>query len=205
MKLNNKSKKKRIIKNKTLKRKKSGTIVFSDYPDFTPNLTPREIFQLGSFGGTYWRPIKSKFFKNTLRNYHKKYPASWWKGIPNENLTSPDYESSKNKYKVKVGLTLEYWETHDWIKKTSPYGWMNWYCDFYNGKRSEDDRRQITRWKQLTGPNGRFRKFLVTQILKKDGKWNDIVTSPKIRQVLQHWGYKLTKSDFDKEMKLRHS
>ena len=189
----------------TQKRKSTGVIVFKDYPDFTPNLTPREIFKLGSFGGTYWRPIKSKFFKNTLRNYHKKYPESWWKGIPKEDLVSPDYDNSKNKYKVKVGLSLEYWESHDWIKKTSPYGWMNWYCDFYNGKRSTDDKRQITRWKQLTGPNGRFRKFLVTQILKKGGSWNDTTSSPKIRQVLQHWGYKLTKPDFDKEIKLRHN
>ena len=29
-------------------------IKFKDYPEFQPNLTPREIFKLGSFGGTYW-------------------------------------------------------------------------------------------------------------------------------------------------------
>lgn len=29
-------------------------IHFKDYPDFTPNLTPKEIFKLGSFGGTYF-------------------------------------------------------------------------------------------------------------------------------------------------------
>ena len=57
--------------------------------DFKPNLTPREMFKLGSFGGTYWRPIKSKFFKNELRNIHKKYPKSWWSGIPEENMSSP--------------------------------------------------------------------------------------------------------------------
>ena len=33
--------------------------------EFSPNLSPREMFKLGSFGGTYWRPIKSKFFKNS--------------------------------------------------------------------------------------------------------------------------------------------
>lgn len=190
---------------KTQKRKTSGTIVFKDYPDFSPNLTPREIFKLGSFGGTYWRPIKSKFFKNTLRNVHKNYPDSWWKGIPTEDLVSPDYDIKKNKYGTKVGTSLDFWESKNWIMKSHPYGWVHWYCDFYNGKRSDDDRRQITRWKQLTGPNGRFKKFLVTQILKKGGKWNDITSSPKIRQVLQHWGYKLTKVDFDKELKLRHS
>ena len=54
--------------NKTKKKKK---IVFKDYPDFTPNLSPRDIFRLGSFGGTYWRPIYSdvtkKKYKNTLK------------------------------------------------------------------------------------------------------------------------------------------
>ena len=58
--------------NKTAK-KRNGKIYFNDYPDFRPNLSPRQIFKLGSFGGTYWRPIKSKFFNNTLKNKHKKY------------------------------------------------------------------------------------------------------------------------------------
>jgi sulfur relay (sulfurtransferase) DsrC/TusE family protein len=46
-------------------------------------------------------------------------------------------------------------------------------------------------------------KFLVTQIQKKRGAYNDYDISPKIRQVLQHWGYKLTKGDFNREMKIR--
>jgi hypothetical protein len=47
-------------------------------------------------------------------------------------------------------------------------------------------------------------RFLVTQILKKrGGQWDDETISPKIRQVLQHWGYKLTKKDFDNEVERR--
>ena len=80
---------------------------------------------------------------------------------------------------------------------------MHWYCDFYNGKKSPDDERQIKRWLGLAGPRGRFMRFLVTQILKKKGTWHDESISPKIRQVLQHWGYKLTKADFDREIKRR--
>jgi hypothetical protein len=45
--------------------------------------------------------------------------------------------------------------------------------------------------------------FLVTQIQKRNGTWNDETISPKIRQVLQHWGYKLTKKDFDYEINRR--
>jgi hypothetical protein len=161
------------------------------------------MFKLGSFGGTYWRPIKSKFYKTTLRNRHKNYPSSWWKGIPEENLSSKEYDNSKNKYNVKVGTSLEFWESKDWIIKSHPYGWVEWYCDFFMGKRSEDDKRQIQRWKNLAGCKGRFMRFLVTQILKKDSKYDDDTISPKIRQVLQHWGYKLTKEDFDYELKRR--
>jgi hypothetical protein len=194
--------------NKTRKRKanvskKGGKFYFSDYPDFKPNLSPRDIFKLGSFGGTYWRPIKSKFYKTTLRNHHKKYPSSWWKEIPGENLSSNDCNISKNKYKVNVGTSLEFWESKDWINKSHPYGWVEWYCDFFMGNRGEDDERQIQRWKNLAGCKGRFMRFLVTQILKNDSKYNDESISPKIRQVLQHWGYKLTKADFDYELKRR--
>tara|TARA_B100000902_G_C27184178_1_gene850476 strand:- start:32 stop:670 length:639 start_codon:yes stop_codon:yes gene_type:complete len=195
-------------KNKMSKPKRvNGEIFFSDHPDFRPNLSPRQIFKLGSFGGTYWRPIESKFYNNTLKNKYKKYPASWWKGIPEEHLTKPfeKYDVKINKYGKKVGTTLEFWEDKNWINKQDPYGWVQWYCEFYSGRRSKDDARQIKRWKQLTGPNGRFRKWLVTQILKKGTKkdWNNYSISPAIRQTLQHWGYKLKKKDFDKELKNR--
>ena len=89
------------------------------------------------------------------------------------------------------------------MRKSHPYGWVHWYCDYYMGKRGEDDERQIKRWKALAGPNGRFMRFLVTQIIKRKAKWDDETVSPKIRQVLQHWGYKLTKSDYDFEIKRR--
>jgi hypothetical protein len=184
---------------------KNGKIHFKDYPEFTPNLTPQKMFELGSFGGTYWRPIKSTFFKTILRNKHKKYPKSWWKDIPENWLTThmDKYDKKINKYGVRVGTSLEFWEEKGWIEKTHPYGWVQWYCDFYTGKRSQDDERQIKRWKSLTGPNGRFRKWLITMILKKKGEWNDYEISPKIRQTLQHWGYVLTKSDFNKEVSSR--
>ena len=91
------------------------------------------------------------------------------------------------------------------MKKSHPYGWVDWYCDFYEGKRSPDDERQIKRWKGVAGTNGRFMKHLVTLILKKNKKWNDASVSPKIRQTLQHWGYKLTKQDFLNDVKKRKS
>lgn len=187
-------------------RKIRGIYVFTDYPDFTPNLSPRDIFKLGSFGGTYWRPIHSSIVNKNLKNKHLNYPKSWWEGIPESHLIRPwdNYDVSINKYKKKVGTTLEFWENKKWITKYHPYGWVQWYCDFFMGKRTPDDKRQISRWSGVAGQNGRFRKWLITLILKKNGKYNDDSISPAIRQTLQHWGYKLTKSDFNKEIKSRN-
>jgi len=43
----------------------------------------------------------------------------------------------------------------------------------------------------------------ITQIIKKKSKWDDHDVSPKIRQVLQHWGYKLTEDDYKYELNRR--
>ena len=181
-------------------------IKFKDYPDFTPNLSPEEMFRLGSFGGTYWRPIKSNITGKSYENQHKEFPDSWWEGLPDNWLISnwKDYDTTINKYGEKVGTTLRFWERKKWITKLDPYGWVQWYCRFYQGRRDQkEDRRQIARWKKLASDNGRFRKWLITLILKKDGSWNDESISPKIRQTLQHWGYQLTKKDFDIEVNKR--
>ena len=178
-------------------RNNNNELIFEDYPNFKPNLTPQEIFELGSFGGTYWRPIFSKITNKEYTNIHKKYPKSWWENIPNNYLTNiwDNYDKNINKYKVKVGTTLEYWEDKNWISKYHPYGWMHWYCDFCIGKRCEDDARQINRWIKTAGPKSRFRRRLINLIIEKKRKYDDYTISPKIRQTLQHWGYVLTKTD----------
>ena len=172
-------------------------LIFKDYPEFKPNLTPKDIFSLGSFGGTYWRPINSKVNKKKYKNIHKKYKEKWWKHLPESWLSNSweNYDVNINKYKVKVGTTLEFWEEKGWISETHPYGWVHWYCDFYSGKRCKDDRRQIDRWLALAGEKGRFRRRLINLILDSDTHINNYEISPKIRQTLQHWGYMLTKED----------
>lgn len=179
------------------KKNKSGEIIFPGFPEFRPNLTPREIFMYGSFGGTYWRPIYSSVTYKKYSEQQEKYPKSWWKNIPNEHMVTPwdEYDKSINKYNVKVGTTLEYWEEKDWITKYHPYGWVQWYCDFYNGKRSPDDARQIERWVRTAGENSRFRRALINLIVKHKTKYDDFTISPKRRQTLQHWAYILTKKD----------
>tara|TARA_B110000483_G_scaffold9495_1_gene11274 strand:- start:393 stop:1028 length:636 start_codon:yes stop_codon:yes gene_type:complete len=178
-------------------RNKENELVFKDYPDFRPNLSPEEIFRAGSFGGTYWRPISSSVTGKKYKDNHLKYPKSWWKGIPDEHLVTEwdDYDKTINTYGVMVGTTLEFWESKDWISVTHPYGWVQWYCDFYRGERSSDDERQISRWMKTAGSQSRFRRRLINMIKKNNTKYNDFTISPKIRQTLQHWGYILTKKD----------
>ena len=72
-----------------------------EYPEFLPNLTPRQIFKLGSFGGTYWRPIKSSITNKKCENVHKKYPDSWWKNIPESHLSSQICDK-------KINITKEF-------------------------------------------------------------------------------------------------
>lgn len=181
------------------KRNSNGEFIFVDAPDFRPNLSPREIFKAGSFGGTYYRPIYSKITKKNYKDVYKKYPESWFRGIPDDWLTRDykDYDKSINKYNVKVGTTLEFWENKKWITKYNPYGWVDWYLGFFSGRRTPDDERQIDRWKKTAGPNSRFRIWLVHQIIKNKSKYNDDTISPAIRQTLQHWGYALTLHDFN--------
>lgn len=178
------------------KKMSDGTIYFSDYPDFRPNLSPRDIFTLGSFGGTYWREIYSHVTKKAYHNVHHKY--SFLKGIDEYKMSLPynEYDKEVNKYGVKVGTTLEFWEHKNWITKWNPYGWVHWYFDFYSGRRCPDDERQIKRWMQTAGPNSRFRLNLINQIKRSRKTYNDYSVSPAIRQTLQHWAYKLTSHDF---------
>ena len=60
-------------------------------------------------------------------------------------------------------------------------------------QRSEDDERQINRWKKIVS---RFRGKLVKMIKDAGSKLDDYSISSKIRQILLHWGYELIEKDF---------
>ena len=93
--------------------------------DYRPNVSPVVIIKKGAFGGTYFRNsysgINDKFYKNSwkefeeLENIDKKYYASDF------------YDVSVNKYGVKCGTSLRFWENKGWINKIDPYGWFQWY------------------------------------------------------------------------------
>lgn len=186
------------------KRNKAGELVFRDYPDFRPNLTPKEVLQAGSFGGTYFRPIKSSVTGLSYRNQHIEFPKDWFDGLDlKTQVCSPKYFASVNKYKKKCGGDLDMWEGSGWISDLDPYGWFQWYCRFYLGRRSTDDERQIARGLGVFGAKGRFRNNLIGKISRGGATTDDVAISPVIRQSLQHWGYRLTLADAQKYVKLK--
>lgn len=191
---------------KPLPKKSNGSYYFSDYPKFRPNVSPLNVLKKGSFGGTYFRPIYSSITNKEYQNrYLKCFPKSITQTYNFKRDTKPyeEYDKSHNKYKIKCGQTLKEWEAKKWIKEYDPYGWFEWYCNFYYGRRiKEEDDRQIKRWLGLASEKGRFRNHLITLILKKNKEFNDFSISPKIRQTLLHWGYELTNKDFEERKKL---
>ena len=90
-----------------------------------------------------------------------------------------------NKYGVKCGTPLRFWENKGWINKIDPYGWFQWYFRYWLGRRSKDDKRQINRWKKIVS---RFRGKLVKMIKDAGSKFDDYLISSKIRQIFFHWG-----------------
>ena len=152
--------------------------------DFNPNETPIEVIREGVFGSTYFRDIYSGVNGKWYKNLWKKFDQL--KNIDTKFYASDYYDRKLNKYKVKTETSLRFWENKGWINKMDPYGWFQWYFRYYG-------RRQITRWKKIAS---RFRGKLVKMIKDAGSKFDDYSISPKIRQILLHWGYQLTEKDF---------
>merc|ERR1711997_93735 len=184
------------------KRNSDGVLIFSDEEEFRPNMTPKEVLQAGSFGGTYFRPIKSSVTGLKYNKMWDELPQNWLEGLNIKRMvSSTNYDDKVNTYKAKCGGSLEMWETSGWIDKIDPYGWFMWYCRFYLGRRSKDDDRQIGRWKNCTGPKGRWKNNLIGKIAKAGVKYNNSGISPVIRQTLQHWAYRLNEKDYQEGKK----
>jgi hypothetical protein len=214
------------------KRLASGELQFPDFPQFTPNLTPKEVLQKGSFGGTYFRKIYSSVTKETYTDVWKEFPPDWFEGLSiKTQVASSNYNSSLNKYGVSCGGDLKMWEESGWITSIDPYGWFQWYCRFYLGRRCSDDSRQVSRALGVMGATGRWRRNLVNKCLSSGQPLatakDNAKISPKIRQLLQvqhylfsfvvtkvislvtyswkidfqHWGYELTLKDLQATVK----
>ena len=98
-----------------------------------------------------------------------------------------------NKYGVKCGTSLGFWENNGGINKINPYSWFQWYFRYCLGRRSKEYERKINRWKKIVS---RFRGKLVQIIRDAGSKFDDHSISPKIRQILLRWGYELNEDFF---------
>ncbi|KAK5070716.1 hypothetical protein LTS08_000362 [Lithohypha guttulata] len=184
-----------------------GTFHFEDYLLFLPNKSPDEMMREGCFGGSYWRPLKSRRLGILIEEDWRELPAAWIQGLEVERyLTDPDYNADVNKYKVACGQSIEEWEASGWIMhEYDVRGWFQWYCRFFQGRRCPDDDRQVSRWRKCVGPTGRWKRMLLKAYLKQgvhdvfdDGEDEDTKeVSPVMHQTCHHWAYEIKQHDLD--------
>ena len=135
---------------------------------FSPQLTPKQMLELGVFGGLY------------LYDCQKEFPKAWFrraKVIPGNPATDKN-DPKLNFFGVGASQPLRVWQKKDWIHPQDPRGWFQWYCRYYLGRRSEDDIRQIKRWQNITRH--------IAQV-KKHCRPGDLSCRRRQRQALLHW------------------
>ena len=159
--------------------------------DVSPNKTPIEIIKKGAFGGTYFRNIYSGINEKWYKHPWKEFDQL--KNIDAKLDASDYYDVNVNKYGIKCGTPLRFWENKGWVDKIDPYDWFQWYFTDWLGRRSKDDKRKINRWKKIVSG---FRGKLVKMIRDAGSKFDDYSISPKIRQIFLHRGYELTEKYF---------
>ena len=159
--------------------------------DFSPNLSPKDVIQHGSFGGIYFYDNGGKLAIDS-----NEFPRDWFEGLDESQYKSEKYNRKVNYFKIKSGLSQEEWEEKGWINEQDPRGWFQWYCRYYLGRRSDDDLRQIQRWNNFCGEKGRWRNYIYSKIQKKSTTVDDHSFSLAVRQSLLHWGYMINKEDF---------
>lgn len=155
---------------------------------FKPNLSPREIIERGAFGGSY--------FGIDIGMEEEDYSTlfeSLFKDLDKELYLSSKYTPKRNKFKIRSGMGYGYWRDMGWMREQDPRGWFQWYCNYYLGRRSVDDNRQIKRWNDFCGKEGRWRNNIYSKIYET-GNWN---TSPRVQQSLLHWGYEINEKDYN--------
>ena len=136
-------------------------------PEFKPELSPKEMLELGVFGGRYMTDCKEEF------------PKRWF---TNAKLCHEKHDADLNYFKVNASQPLSVWRKKGWINEEhDPRGWFQWYCRYYMGRRlAEEDKKQIKRWKAIS-------RHLAQ--IKKNCKPGDCNCRRKQRQAVLHWAY----------------
>lgn len=136
--------------------------------NFTPDLSPKQMLELGVFGGVY------------MRDCTKEFPKDWFKNAIFQNKGSYVHDPVLNYFGENASQPLSVWRKKGWIYAEDPRGWFQWYCRYFMGRRCPDDERQIKRWRAM----GRH----IAQV-KKNCKAGDRTCRPKQRQAILHWAY----------------
>lgn len=134
-------------------------------PEFKPELTPKEMLELGVFDGNY-------------ADYdYAEFPKDW---LDNARLNkTPD--PKLNFFEVHASQPLKVWQDKGWVYNDDPRGWFQWYCRYYMGRRIPDeDARQIKRWKAIRRHVGQIKKYCSP---------GDLTCRRRQRQALLHWAY----------------
>lgn len=159
----------------------------------------------GSFGGSYWRPLRSQKLGVTIENDWRELPSKWIESLDVETyLIRPGYDASANKFGVACGQSIEEWEAAGWINHTYDVrGWFQWYCRFFQGRRCDDDERQVGRWARCVGATGRWRRTLLRKYVQNgvkdvfdDGEQEKEI-SPVIHQTCHHWAFEVRQDVLD--------
>lgn len=138
-------------------------------PEFRPHLTPKEMLELGVFGGVY------------MRDCQKEFPASWFRRAKLAPATTGKHARELNYFGENASQPLSVWRKKGWIHKDDPRGWFQWYCRYYMGRRSPaEDKRQIKRWKAIARH--------IAQV-KNNCRVGDEQCRPRQRQAILHWAY----------------
>jgi hypothetical protein len=144
---------------------RTAAVGHSFHPDFSPELTPKEMLEIGVFGGKYMTDCRDEF------------PASWFRRA---KLCHERHDPELNFFGINASQPLSVWRAKGWIYEEDPRGWFQWYCRYYSGRRCPDDERQIKRWRQIARH--------VAQV-KKNCRRGDHSCRRKQRQALLHWAY----------------
>jgi hypothetical protein len=134
-------------------------------PEFRPELTPKEMLRLGVFGGRYMTDCRAEF------------PAAWF---TRAKLSPGRYDSTCNYFGVKASQSLAEWRRQGWIHAQDPRGWFQWYCRYYSGRRTSDDRRQIRRWRGIARH---------VAAIRANCEPRDLDCRRRQRQAVLHWAY----------------
>ena len=87
--------------------------------DFGANMTPAEKIEKEVFGGSYFRDI---YYSVNNIWYRKSWKESdELKNIDQKYYCSNYYDASVNKYSVRCGTSLRFWENKRWINTVDPY------------------------------------------------------------------------------------